>query len=147
MNVAPERYGDAVAVLTSAAAVTRPFHIRLMAPATFLPDSPTLYLPVAERDHAPIETMRKLVFRDPLERPLRWPFVPHVTIADEITSERIEAAVVALASYETEVTFDRVHLLRESDRIWRPVAEAAFGHSACRGSAAQVGSPGCRHIY
>src|SRR5437764_4839552 len=124
VSVRPERYGEAAAVLAAAAAGTRPFSIRLGAPATFLPDSPTLYLPVAESDQPPIEALRELVFRDPLERPLRRPFVPHVTIADEIPPERIEAAVAALGTYAAEASFDRVHLLRQSDHVWRPVAEA-----------------------
>ena len=113
-------------MLTAAAGTTRPFSVRLGAPATFLPDSPTLYLPVAEQDHPPIDALRALVFREPLERPLTWPFVPHVTIADEIPPERIQAAVIALSTYAAEVSFDRVHLLQESGRVWRPLAEAVF---------------------
>jgi 2'-5' RNA ligase len=126
VNVPQHRYKDAVAVLTAAGAATRPFGIRLLAPATFLPDSPTLFLPVAQAGHPPIEALRTLAFRDPLERALTWPFVPHVTIADEVPPERIEAAVVALGSFAAEAWFDRVHLLRDSGHIWRPVAEAAF---------------------
>ncbi|HEY8202796.1 MAG TPA: 2'-5' RNA ligase family protein [Actinomycetota bacterium] len=131
VNLPSERYGEAVAVLASAAARTQPFRVRLGPPATFLPDSPTLYLPVAETDQPPIEALRALVFRDPLERPLQWPFVPHVTIADEIAPERIEAAVAALGSYTAEASFDRVHLLQESDRVWRPVAGAMFRDTGC----------------
>jgi 2'-5' RNA ligase len=112
-----------------AAAGTRPFSVRLGAPATFLPDSPTLYLPVPETDRLPVEALRELVFRDPLRRTLRRPFVPHVTIADEVPPERIEAAVAALGSYTAEASFDCVHLLRQSGHVWRAVAGAMFGET------------------
>jgi 2'-5' RNA ligase len=127
VNVPQQRYEDAVAVLAAAGAATQPFSVRLRPPATFLPDSPTLYLPVAEADRSPIDTLRTLVFRDPLRRALTWPFVPHVTIADDVPPERIKAAVSALGSYAAEVRFDRVHLLRDAEHVWRPVAEAVFG--------------------
>jgi 2'-5' RNA ligase len=126
VNVPRERYDEAVTVIAEAAAAMRPFTVHLGPPATFLPDSPTLYLPVSDDSRPAIAALRTLVFRDPLERPLTWPFVPHITIADGAPPGRIEAAVGVLGSYTTEVTFDRVHLLRESDHVWTPVAEAAF---------------------
>jgi 2'-5' RNA ligase len=127
VNVRRERYDEALAVVAQAADATRPFTVHLGPPATFLPDSPTLYLPVAEESRPAVGALRALVFRDPLERPLTWPFVPHVTIADEAPPDRIEAAVGVLQCYTVEMTFDRVHLLQESDHIWTPVAEAPFG--------------------
>src|SRR5439155_23711411 len=66
-------------------------------------------------------------FREPLARPLTWPFVPHVTIADEMEPARIEAAVAALRGYRAVVTFERVHLLEEgAGRDWKPIAAAPF---------------------
>src|SRR5205807_306850 len=59
--------------------------------------------------------------------PLTWPFIPHVTIADEAAPERIDAAVSALSSYRTSVRFERVHLLQEgAQRRWTVAADAAF---------------------
>jgi len=78
------------------------------------------------------------VFVPPLERALTWPFVPHVTVADEMAHARIAAAVEALADARFVVPFDRVHLLREERddegrRVWRPVADVAFGRPAVVG--------------
>jgi 2'-5' RNA ligase len=112
VNVRAERLDDALAVLRRAAAATRPFTVALGAPATFLPDTPVLYLPV-EAGEEPVHALRAHVFRDPLARPLTWPFVPHVTVADESTPERIAAARLAMAGYAAQVTFHRVHLLQE----------------------------------
>ncbi|HEX2041939.1 MAG TPA: GNAT family N-acetyltransferase [Acidimicrobiales bacterium] len=133
VNVREDRMGDALAVLRAAAAATRPFRIRLGSPTTFLPDNPVLYLPV-EKGAAEVVALRERVFRDPLARPLTWPFVPHVTVADEADPSCIAAAQQALAGYRTDVSFDRVHLLQEGPgRVWAPVADAALGAPAVVG--------------
>jgi 2'-5' RNA ligase/GNAT superfamily N-acetyltransferase len=123
VNVRAERLPDALAVLRAAAAATRPIQARLGPPTTFLPDNPVLYLPV-ETGAAAVVALRERVFRDPLARPLTWPFVPHVTVADEADPRRIAAAQVALCDYRADVTFDRVHLLQEGPgRVWAPIAD------------------------
>ena len=130
VNVREDRLGEALAVLRRAAAATRPFTLTLGPPATFLPDNPTLYLRVAGE----VQALRDRVFVDPLARPLTWPFVPHVTLADEAQPGRIAAALEALAEYAVDVTFDRVHLLREGPgRVWAPIADAMFAPPAVIG--------------
>lgn len=133
VNVREDRLGEALRVMRTAAAATRPLTLTLGPPATFLPDSPTLYLPVAG-DDGPVRALRDRVFVDPLARPLTWPFVPHVTLADEAVPERIAAALAALAGYGADVTFERVHLLREGPgRMWSPIADAPFAAAAIIG--------------
>ena len=123
VNVRSDRMGDVLTLLRSAAAATRPLRVRLGPPTTFLPDNPVLYLPLEEGADA-VRALRVRVFREPLARPLTWPYVPHVTIADEADPERIAAAQVALSEYCTDVVFDRVHLLQEGPgRVWAPIAD------------------------
>jgi len=132
VNVREDRLGEALAVLRRAAAASRPFMLSLGPPATFLPDNPTLYLAVA--DDVAVRALRDRVFVDPLARSLTWPFVPHVTMADEADPDRIASALVALADYRIDVTVSRVHLLREGPgRIWTPIADAAFAAPAVIG--------------
>ena len=134
VNVRDDRLADAVDVLRSAAAETRPFTVDLGPVATFLPDSPTLYLEVSGAGLDRVGALRDLVFREPLARPLTWPFVPHVTLADELPPERITAALDALADYRATVTFERVHLLEEGDgRVWTPIADVTFAAPAVVG--------------
>ncbi len=125
VNVREDRLAEALAVLRRAASATRPFTVSLGPPSTFLPDNPTLHLGVP--DDAAVRALRDRVFVDPLARSLTWPFVPHVTLADEADPDRIAAAVTALADYRVDVTFSRIHLLREGPgRVWAPIADAPF---------------------
>jgi len=131
VNVRVERFSEALTLLDEAAAAVEPFTLELGPPASFLPDGPTLYLEVGG-DRASLEKLRARVFRPPLERPLRWDYVPHVTLADEIEPGRIEAAVTALADYRAELVVERVDLLEETvhgdgHRRWASVADARLG--------------------
>lgn len=126
VNVAERDLGDALELLGAAAAVTSPFTLSLGPPATFWPDAPVVHL-AAGGDVVALDRLRERVFQPPLARTLSWPFVPHVTLADEAAPDRIEAAVTALGSYRTEVRFERVHLLEEGQgRVWSVAADAAF---------------------
>ena len=137
VNVREDAMGEAQRVLRDAAASVSPFTLQLGPPATFLPDNPTLYLPAHGPGREALQQLRDRVFIPPLERPLTWPFVPHVTLADEMDPARIAAAVEALAGYRATVTFERVHLLEESKtaagRVWRPIADASFARAAIVG--------------
>jgi 2'-5' RNA ligase/GNAT superfamily N-acetyltransferase len=137
VNVREDTMPDALRVLREAAAAVTPLTLELGPPATFLPHNPTLYLAVSGPDVEALERVRDRVFVPPLERPLTWAFVPHVTIADEMDSARIASALDALAGYRATVTFERVHLLEETKtaagRVWRPIADASFAPPAIVG--------------
>ncbi|MDP9388215.1 MAG: 2'-5' RNA ligase family protein, partial [Actinomycetota bacterium] len=129
VNVAAARMGDALAVLRRAASACRPLTLALGPAATFLPATPVVYLAVggAPDAVAGVRALRDAVFSEPLSRPLTWPWVPHVTLADDADPARIPAAVAALADYRVVVRIDRVHLLREGPgRVWEPLADAPF---------------------
>lgn len=129
VNVREDDLPAALTRLRAAAAVARgPVELALGPPATFLPVNPVLHLAVGGPGRPALQRVRDAVFAYPLERPLSWPFVPHVTLADGIAAERIEAALVALADYEVPATFDRLHLLQEGEeRVWRPLADCPLG--------------------
>jgi hypothetical protein len=82
-----------------------------------------------------VNRMRRAVFEPPLARTLTWPFVPHVTLADEVDPDRIPAAMAALADYRTEVIFGHLTLLQERQpgRVWAPIADARLGPPAVIG--------------
>jgi 2'-5' RNA ligase len=126
VNVRQDDIPAALDVLRRAAAETRPLDLRLGPATTFHPVSPVVYLG-ADGDVAALSALRSRIFRRPLERPLALPFVPHVTLADDVDPGRIPAAVAALADYVVDVRFEAVHLLEEGrGRVWRPIADATF---------------------
>ena len=137
VNVREERLDEALALLRRVAAATAPITVTLGPPATFLPDTPVLYLALSSGAEA-VREVRDRVFVDPLARGLTWPFHPHVTLRDGGAPARLTAAVEALADYRAEVTFEGVHLLQEQRddagrRVWRPLADASFGRAAVVG--------------
>ncbi len=129
VNVAADDIPAALArTRTAAAAVPGPVEVDLGPPATFLPDNPVLYLDVGGPGLAAVHRLRHAVFAYPLERSLTWPFVPHVTVADNADPDRIHAALTALASYVAGATFDRIHLLEQGEqRTWTPLADCPLG--------------------
>jgi 2'-5' RNA ligase len=137
VNVRAESLGAALATVRRAtAAGPRQLTLALGPVATFLPDSPVIYLAVSG-DLEALHGLRDRVFSGPLERPLTWPFVAHVTLAEESDAHRIAAAVDILRRYQALVAVDSVHLLQEAghgaDRRWLPVADVALGPPAVIG--------------
>ena len=133
VNVREDRMPDTLAVLRRAAASTRPFAARLGPPTTFLPDNPVLYLAVSAGGDE-TRALRERLFVEPLARPLTWPFVPHVTLADQTSEETILDALAVLSAYSVDVTFVRVHILEEQPgHVWIPIADAPFAAPAVVG--------------
>ncbi|HET6774839.1 MAG TPA: 2'-5' RNA ligase family protein [Acidimicrobiales bacterium] len=126
VGVPGDRMPDAVDVLRDAAKATPPLDLRIGPATTFHPVTPVVYLSVTG-DLATLVALRERVLRPPLVRPASHPFVPHVTVADELDGARIPAAVAALADFVVDVRIESLHLLEQGrDRVWRPVAEAPF---------------------
>jgi 2'-5' RNA ligase len=123
INVKVEEVDVAFAVLRRAAANVAPITVTLGPAVTFHPVNPVVYLAVGG-DVDAVRALRDAVLVPPLARPPVYEFVPHVTLVERTTVERIEAALVALADYRVEVTFDSLELLQEEDHRWRPVATA-----------------------
>ena len=134
VNVREDAIDDAVAVLQRAAAAVGPLRLELGPVTSFAPVSPTIHLAVGG-DVDALRRLRDAVFVPPLERSLTHDFVPHVTLVEE--SDRITETISALRDYRAEVVISSVHLLREQDRTWQPIADAPLG-----GRAAVIGRGG-----
>jgi len=130
VNVAERDLPAAFSVVRRAAAAVPPLVLRLGPVATFAPVNPVAYLRVGGESQVldALERLRAACLQGPLERTLEHDFVPHVTVADDLAAERLDAVTGVLADLSAEVTFDRVHVLAElPGRIWRTVADAPLG--------------------
>jgi 2'-5' RNA ligase/GNAT superfamily N-acetyltransferase len=110
----------------AASAATGPLRLSLGPVNTFAPATNVLYLEVG----GDLEELRRLRDRSaqaPLDRRDERPWVPHVTIAGDVAATRIDAAIDLLDRYAAVASVDRVVLLSESDRRWRPLADAVLG--------------------
>lgn len=133
VNVAERDLPTAFSAVRRAAAATDPMTLRLGPVATFAPVNPVAYLAVGGEPATvdQLTRLRSACLTGPLERTIEHDFVPHVTVADDLPADRLDAAVAALARFEVTVTVDRVHVLAEQPgRVWEPVADAPLGESA-----------------
>jgi 2'-5' RNA ligase len=128
VNVRADELAAALARLRAAAAgQPGPLLITLGPPGTFLPDNPVLFLEIGG-DLERLRILRDTVFAPPLRRPLSWPWVPHLTLADSASEERITAALTAFDRFAMVASIERVVLLEEKrGRLWSSLADAALG--------------------
>lgn len=132
VNVRDEAIAGGLAFLRAALDDVEPFTVRVGPAATFLPATPVLHLAVGG-DHEAVHDVRRRVFHPPFARTVEWPFVPHMTLRDEMDPARIDAAVLALADFRRAFGVDRVHILRDDGGTWRPLADVPFGGEAVIG--------------
>jgi 2'-5' RNA ligase len=130
VNVAERDLPRAFTLVRTAAATVAPLALRLGPVATFAPVNPVAYLRVGGEPQVleALERLRTSCLQGPLERTSQHDFVPHVTVADELSEGRLAEAAGLLADFTADVTIDRVHVLAElPGRVWRPVADAPLG--------------------
>lgn len=130
VNVRHEELDLAVGTLRAAAAAQPgPLQVEIGPPATFWPVSPVVYLQVNGHNEvmAGLGQLHQGVLAGPLQRPERWPWVPHVTLADDAPPQQVAPMVGALASFRLAIEVDRVVLMEESGRQWAPLADACLG--------------------
>lgn len=126
VNVPTERLGEVLALLRRTACEHRPFDVELGPVSTFAPDSPVLYLALS-RGRKEVASLRDGVFSGPLSRSLSWPFVPHVTICEEVSDDKSAAGLSVLSAYRASFSVEGIHLLVEEQRVWRPLADVSLG--------------------
>jgi len=128
VNVRAAELEDALRLVRRAAATQDgPLWVELGPVETFVPVTPVVYLGVGGPDLGRLGRLKSTVLSGPLLRAERWPWVPHVTLADEAPPEQAAAALQALAHYRSRISFDRVVVLEERGRHWHPLADTCFG--------------------
>ena len=131
LNLRDDDLPGALALLRrAAAAAPARIEVTLGPVGTFAPTNPVLYLQVSG-DLAALGALRERVHAAPLQRPSQWPWVPHVTVADDAL--HIPEALVALGAFALAVPAERIVLLEFEERRWEPLADVALGPPAVVG--------------
>ncbi|RAX19708.1 2'-5' RNA ligase family protein [Actinomyces sp. Z5] len=121
---------DAVtAHVSRVAAASAPFTLRVAGVGTFRPVSPVVFLGVAEGGPAIDALQQDLRAADgPLNRGLRFPFHPHITLAHEVDDAALDRATHAGQDIAATFVVDRIHLQRLApDGSWASLASPALG--------------------
>ena len=121
--------GEILAHLQVQAASMVPFPLVLEGAGTFRPISQVVFVPIVEGE-AEVRAAEAAVRSGPLDRPLNFPYHPHVTVAHDLEEEWLDQAHEALLSYRAAFEVDRLSLfIQGADAVWRPVVDFPFGQS------------------
>lgn len=130
VNVPERDLPAAFATVRRAASGVSALELRIGGAETFQPVNPVAYLRVegGPDQLGALSALRSACLTAPLERPQEHEFVPHVTIADQLSAPRLDAVGAVLADLLLDVTIDRVHVLAEQPgRVWVPIADMPLG--------------------
>jgi 2'-5' RNA ligase len=126
-GVASAAMADIEQHLHSIAAAERAFELLLRGSGTFRPLSPVTFVPLVA-GISECEQLEAKVRSGPLERPLRFEYHPHVTVAHDVDDVALDKAFHEMASYEAGFTVSGFTLFEEGrDKAWRSIGEFRFG--------------------
>lgn len=96
-----------------------PFPVHLRGTGTFRPVSPVVFVALS-RGISGCEGLQAAVRSGPLERPLDFPYHPHVTVAHDLPDETLDQAFDALAGFEAVFTASAFALyVHGQDGVWQ----------------------------
>jgi 2'-5' RNA ligase len=113
--------------LRQVAANQWPFEMQLRGTGSFRPVSPVVFVSVAIGISG-CERLERAVRSGPLDRPRRFNYHPHVTVAHDVPDDVLDRAFVELADYQA--TFEVVSFglfERTTDGAWRTEREFPLG--------------------
>ena len=123
-----EELSEVKAVLDEASARVDGFEVHLRGTGTFRPTSPVVFVSVAQ-GIAQCERLAEAVRQGPLETDLKFPYHPHVTVAQHVPEAALDRAFDELADFDCQFDVDHFHLYVHDDRSgWRPLRTYPLGH-------------------
>jgi 2'-5' RNA ligase len=106
--------------LASIGTAHRPFQLHLRGTGTFRPITQVVFVAVAA-GISECELLADAVRSGPLERELRYPYHPHVTVAHDVPAESLDSVFDELAGFEARFPIDGFTLYEHgADGHWRP---------------------------
>ena len=106
--------------LAGVAADHRPFQLHLRGTGTFRPVTDVVFVAVAA-GIAACEQLAADITSGPLSRPLKYPYHPHVTVAQDVSESALDAIYDGLTSFEARFPVDSFTLYEHGpDGRWQP---------------------------
>ena len=125
--VAPELMDEFLAHLRGVASVVEPFAMILAGTGTFRPISPVVFVQVS-RGISHCEALERAVRGGPVERPLDFPYHPHVTVAHHLEEEALDRAFEGLAHFRCGFMVTSIELYHHDyDGVWRVLDSFPLG--------------------
>ena len=113
--------------LRGQAAAIAPFDLVLAGAGTFRPVSPVVFVPIVAGEEQ-VRAIEAAVRRGPLDRPLQFPYHPHVTVAHALEEGWLDEAEEAMAPYRAAFEVRCLALfVQGSDGVWRQRVEFELG--------------------
>ncbi|HWB35551.1 MAG TPA: 2'-5' RNA ligase family protein [Rugosimonospora sp.] len=98
-----------------------PFVVHLRGTGTFRPVSPVVFVALA-RGIADCEQLERSVRCGPLDAPLRFPYHPHVTVAQDVEDETLDAVEKQLGDFDGTFVVTAIdRYVHDADGQWRPM--------------------------
>jgi len=122
-----EQIGALYQHLEALAAGFPPFRVVLRGTGSFRPVSEVVFIQVAQ-GVSPCEQLESAVRSGPIDRELAFPYHPHVTVAQDVPTEALDAVYEDLAGFEARFTVDVFTLFEhDADGRWRARRAFALG--------------------
>jgi 2'-5' RNA ligase len=117
--IEPSDLADVEKHLAAVAEDGRPFTMHLAGTGTFRPTTPVVFVQVA-RGVGDCEVLEAAIRRGPLERELHYPYHPHVTVAQDVGDDALDAAYEGLSGFVARFRVDGFVLFsRDADNSWQ----------------------------
>lgn len=113
--------------LAQVARELRPFRAVLSGVDTFRPVSAVVFVKVTAGG-GPLNRLQQLIRQGPLDRPLDFPYHPHVTLAHDVPDEALDAVSSEFATYHQTFVVPGFDLFEQDEEgRWYPVRTFLFG--------------------
>ena len=120
--------------LAAVAAAHGPFVVHLRGTGTFRPVSPVVFVALA-RGISDCEQLERAVRTGPLDGPSRFPYHPHVTVAQEVDEETLDRVEKQLGDFDGTFVVTAIdRYVNDEDGMWRPVRGFPLTGRAERGA-------------
>ena len=130
-EVAPGELGRVTAHVSAVAASHEPFPLHLRGTGTFRPLTEVVYVAVAAGFTECQRLAAALRELAAVDRPQRYSYHPHVTVAQDVPPDALDAVYTDLADFEAKFMVTGFTLFEHGrDGRWRPHREFSLGNGA-----------------